>query len=89
MGLQVIGIDARDEGLELTRANGADVVIDARKGKDQVVQEVHRVTNGEGADATCNVSDAKTAAALACAVTKTHGKMIQVRSLVRFPEWCS
>ncbi|KAI7034135.1 HCP-like protein, partial [Hortaea werneckii] len=58
--------------------NGADVVVDARKGKAEAVKEVHAVTNGHGADATVNLSDAETAAALACAVTKMHGLMVQV-----------
>lgn len=78
IGIKVIGIDARDEGLALTKEHGADVVVDARKGKEAVVEEVKKVTGGEGADATVNVSDANSAAAMACAITKTHGKMIQV-----------
>ncbi len=52
LGLQVVGIDARDEGLELAKASGANVVIDARQGKDKVIEEVQKVTNGMGADAT-------------------------------------
>lgn len=78
LGLQVIAIDARDEGLELSKANGADVVLDARKGDKAVVEEVHKVTNGEGADSTVCISDADTAAATACAVTKMHGIMVQI-----------
>lgn len=78
LGLKVIGIDARDEGLALTKDNGADVVIDARKGKEANVKEVQEVTGGEGADSTVCISDAKTAAALACAVTRMHGIMVQV-----------
>jgi len=78
LGLKVIGIDARDEGLELSKESGADVVIDARKGDENVVKEVQRVTDGKGTDATVNISDAKAAAATACAVTKTHGLMIQI-----------
>lgn len=77
-GLQVIAIDARDEGLELSKKVGAQIVIDARKGDKGVVVEVHKVTNNQGADATINVSDANSAAATACAVTKMHGKMIQI-----------
>jgi alcohol dehydrogenase, propanol-preferring len=83
VGLKVIGIDARDEGLELSKEVGADVVIDARKGKDKVVEEVKKLTGGEGVDATVNVSDAKSAAALACAITKMHAKMIQVAQVRR------
>ncbi|KAF2108994.1 chaperonin 10-like protein [Lophiotrema nucula] len=78
LGLNVIGIDARDEGLELTKKNGADVVVDARLGKEKVVEEVKKVTNGEGAAATVNVSDNSKAAAISCAVTAMHGTMVQV-----------
>jgi len=78
LGLKIIGIDARDEGLALTKEYGADIVIDARKGKEEVVKEVHAVTNGMGADSTLCISDAQSAAGLACAVTKMHGVMVQI-----------
>jgi D-arabinose 1-dehydrogenase-like Zn-dependent alcohol dehydrogenase len=78
LGLKVIGIDARDEGLQLSKKYGADIVIDARKGDEHVVKEVHSVTGDAGADVTITLSDAKTAAATACAATKMHGTMIQV-----------
>ena len=78
MGLVVVGIDARNEGLELAKQNGADVVVDARVGKEKVVEEVQRVTNGHGVDSSITISDADGAAALACAITKMHGSMIQV-----------
>ena len=90
LGLNVIGIDARDEGLSLTKQNGADVVVDARKGKDAAVKEVQAITNGAGADATINLSDADSAAAIACAVTKMHGLMVQIAQpdnvVIPFPE---
>lgn len=78
MGLQVVGIDARDEGLELARQLGAHVVVDARVGKEKVVEEVNKVTNGLGVDSALTISDAPEAAALACAITKMHGTMIQI-----------
>ncbi|KAI5358536.1 Putative GroES-like superfamily, alcohol dehydrogenase-like, NAD(P)-binding domain superfamily [Septoria linicola] len=78
LGLKVIGVDARDEGLELTKHYGADIVIDARKGKDAVVKEVQAVTGGQGADASITLSDHKDAAAIACASTKMHGTMVQI-----------
>ena len=74
----MIEIDARDEGLELTKKGGADVVIDARGGHETVVKEVHKVTNGEGAAVCLNVSDAEKAMATSCAVTKMHGTVIQI-----------
>lgn len=78
LGLKVIGVDARDEGLSLSKEAGADVVIDARKGKEFVVQETQKVTNGAGADASVTISDADNAAAIACALTKMHGTMVQI-----------
>lgn len=78
LGWNVVGIDARDEGLELTRNAGADAVLDARTGIKTVVHEVLKVTNGAGVTATVNVSDANGAAAMACSVTKMHGTMIQL-----------
>ncbi|KAI4915421.1 uncharacterized protein J4E92_009375 [Alternaria infectoria] len=78
MGVNVVGIDARDEGLELTRLCGADVTVDARIGTEEVVKAVRACTGNEGVKATLNVSDAKESAALACAVTKMHGTMIQL-----------
>jgi len=77
-GLKVIGIDARDEGLELTRQCGADVTIDARTSHKDIVKAVHACTNNEGVMATLNVSDASTTAATACAITKMHGTMVQI-----------
>lgn len=84
LGLQVIAIDARDEGLELSRKVGAQIIIDARKGDKSIIEEVHKVTNNQGADAALNVSDANSAAATACAVTKMHGKMIQIAQVYSF-----
>ena len=77
-GLKVIGLDARDEGLELSKKCGADVIIDARRRKASVIQDVMNATNGRGAEATVNVSDHEDAAALACAITRPHGTMVQI-----------
>ncbi|OJD36838.1 alcohol dehydrogenase protein [Diplodia corticola] len=77
-GLCVVAVDARDEGLALAREAGADVVVDARAGKERVVEEVRAVTGGAGADATVTVTDARDAAALACAVTRVHGLVVQI-----------
>ncbi|KAK7962954.1 chaperonin 10-like protein [Apiospora aurea] len=78
LGLRVIGIDARDEALELSRGFGAEVVLDERKDKHEVVAEVRKVAGGDGADATIVLSDAPGAAALGCAVTRMHGTVVQV-----------
>lgn len=77
-GIKVIGVDARDEGIVLSGEAGADVVLDARLGKEHIARRVLEVTDGRGADATLNVSDAKLAAATACSITKNHGTMVQV-----------
>ncbi|KKY16792.1 putative zinc binding [Diplodia seriata] len=42
-GLRVVAVDARDEGLALAREAGADVVVDARGGKEKVVDEPDEV----------------------------------------------
>lgn len=78
MGLQVVGIDARDEGLDLAKSSGAHVVVDARLGMERVVEEVKKVTNGSGVDSAITISDTANAAALGCAITKMHGTMIQI-----------
>lgn len=83
MGLKVVGVDARDEGLNLSKQSGADIVVDARKEKSEFVQEVQRATGGGGVHATVNVSDAKSAAATACAITKMHGKVVQIAQVSR------
>jgi len=73
-----MGVDARDEGLELSSEYGADLVVDARKGMEEAVKEVMRATEGLGCHATVNLSEAASAAALACAITMMHGRMIQI-----------
>lgn len=77
-GLKVVGIDAREEGLALTREAGADLVVDAREGKEKVVEKVNAVTGGLGVDASCNVSDAKSAGPTAGAITRQHGTVVFV-----------
>lgn len=77
-GLNVIGVDARDDGLELSKILGADVVLDARQGKRDLVKQVQAVTGGRGADSTVVISDHNDAAAIGCAITKMHGDVIQI-----------
>ncbi|KAL2785342.1 NAD(P)-binding protein [Aspergillus keveii] len=78
MGLKVVGVDARDEGLGLSRECGADVVLDARSGKRAVAKEALAATGGGGVDAVINASGHDDAAALACAITRKHGLLVQV-----------
>ncbi|KAI1213653.1 GroES-like protein [Annulohypoxylon truncatum] len=85
-GARVVGVDARDEGLSVTRDAGADAVVDARgKSKDEVVAEVRRVITttmggkGEkGAHASIVLADAGGATALAAAATRMHGTLVQI-----------
>ena len=85
LGLVVVGVDARDEGLRLAKEAGADVVVDARMEKEKVVEDVRKATNGMGVDATITVSDGPTAAALACAITRMHGTMVQIAQVSSRP----
>lgn len=78
MGLRVVGVDAREEALELTREVGAEVVVDARAGREGVVRQVMERTEGRGVDATVVVSGAKEAAGMGCAMTRRHGTMVYV-----------
>lgn len=77
-GLKVVGVDARDEGLALSKQAGADILVDAREGKEANVKTVKEATGGILVDAAVNVSDANSAAGLACAITRMHGKMLQI-----------
>lgn len=76
-GLKVVGVDARDEGLALTKEMGADLVIDARKGKEAMVEEVNKATE-KGVSAVLELSGHPTAAETGGAITRNHGKFIQV-----------
>lgn len=78
LGMNVVGVDARDGALELTTKYGADVTLDARKGQEEVVKQVHAVTGGEGVKCTLNVSDNDSAMALSCAITRLHGDVVQI-----------
>ncbi|KAF8309504.1 GroES-like protein [Clavulina sp. PMI_390] len=79
VNLKVIGIDARSEGLELTRRARADVTIDALAGgNDGVVKAVQAATGGRGVSASIILTEHPTASATACAITKTHGTAVIV-----------
>ncbi|KAF2430779.1 GroES-like protein [Tothia fuscella] len=78
LGLRVIGVDATDKGLEVSRKHGADPVVDIRGGNIDVVRKVQTATGGKGAHATICLSDHKDASAIACALTRMHGTMIQI-----------
>ncbi|KAL4873482.1 hypothetical protein BDV12DRAFT_192464 [Aspergillus spectabilis] len=73
-GLRVVTVDTRDKGLEVCRKYQAEAVLDAREGTERVVQQVQVLI---GVNATINLSDHETAAALACAITRPHGTLAQ------------
>jgi propanol-preferring alcohol dehydrogenase len=83
LGLKAIGIDVREETLEVSRQVGADVTLDARQETVKVIGEVIKATEGVRADATLNLSNADSVAGLSCAVTKNHGVMIQIAQVSR------
>lgn len=76
-GVKVIGIDARDEGLDLTRKAGAHTTLDARMGQAKLVEEVNKYVKG-GVTRSIMVSDHPTAAPNACAITRRHGTVVVV-----------
>lgn len=78
LGIKTVGVDARDEGLALAKEAGCDVLLDARKGDKAIMDEIRKITGEEGVKATVNVSDAKFAAATACAMTRKHGLLVQI-----------
>lgn len=77
LGINIVAIDARDEGIALCYKAGAKHVLDARDGIDKVSEEVRRLTDGLGVHASINVSEHETSADLACNVTRMHGIMVQ------------
>lgn len=91
LGYNVIGVDARDEGVAMTKSYASSggssggsvlstqvIALDARDGKEQVVKQAQAVTGGRGADATLVLSDSAGAASLSAAITKMHGTMVQI-----------
>ena len=78
MGINVIGVDARNEGIALSKKVGCPHVFDARKGKEALVKDVQALTEGLGVEAAINTSEHETAAGFSCAITRMHGRMVQV-----------
>lgn len=77
-GLKVVGVDARDEGLDLSRKAAADMVLDARNDQKEVVKAVLDATEGKGVAASIVLSEAMSATGLACAITMKHGRIVQI-----------
>ncbi|KIX94948.1 uncharacterized protein Z520_09258 [Fonsecaea multimorphosa CBS 102226] len=77
-GMKVIAVEARDDGIEIAKKYGADHVLDAREGKDKVAERVRALTSPRGGvDATVNVSDHPSTAALSASITRSHGTVVQ------------
>ncbi|TDZ27724.1 alcohol dehydrogenase [Colletotrichum spinosum] len=92
-GISVVGVEARDVALDLTRRSGAQAV-DVRAGKDATVEQVRRIIGPRGAgrgdelcDATIVLSDAESAIHTAMTITKGHGLVVEVAQppRVNFP----
>ena len=66
---------------QLAEVCGADTVVDARQEKEKAVEEVKKVRGDQGADATLNVSDDRTAAALAAAIEATTANTATIQAL--------
>ena len=76
--LIVIGIDNRDEALSLAKSCGTDYLFDVRDGPASVIAAARAATDGFGADCTISMSFARESPALACAITRMHGTVLQV-----------
>ncbi|RFU74370.1 alcohol dehydrogenase -like domain-containing [Trichoderma arundinaceum] len=74
----VVAVDAREEGLELSRESGAQLVLDARKGKEALENAITEAIGDDKIKATIVLSDHDTACDTACAITRPHGTIIQV-----------
>lgn len=84
-GINVVGLDARDVGLDLSLKAGAKAAVDVRTGFDETVNAVRTAigprSQGRGddlCDAVIVLSDAPTAVKTAMAITKAHSVVIQV-----------
>jgi propanol-preferring alcohol dehydrogenase len=87
-GLKVVALDTRDEALALAKECGADIILNARDAN--VKEKIHEATGG-GAQATINLAEAAPTIPLACAITKTHGRLVQVaqvRSIFSVSKFC-
>lgn len=77
-GLKVVGVDARAGVLALIREAAADVIFDARVGNEKDGGGDAETHDGEWVHSALNVSDAKSAAPSAAAITREHGTVVQV-----------
>ncbi|PYH95548.1 NAD(P)-binding protein [Aspergillus ellipticus CBS 707.79] len=93
MGVNVVGVDGREVGLELSRRMGADLVVDVGVGAEALVRAVRGRVGEDGAegerlcDAAVVLSDAPGAVHTAMMITRCHGLVVQVAQpdKVEFP----
>ncbi|KAH0529027.1 hypothetical protein TsFJ059_003829 [Trichoderma semiorbis] len=77
-GVNVVAVDAREEGIELSRQCGAQLVLDARQGDEQLTTSITEAIGDDKIKATVVLSDHETACDTSCAITRPHGTIIQV-----------
>ena len=78
LGFKVLGVDASDGGIALTKKAGADAALDVRGGREKLLEGVKAATGGKLMVASVVVSDHDTATDTSCAITMNHGTVIQV-----------
>ncbi|KAK5140820.1 hypothetical protein LTR04_002837 [Oleoguttula sp. CCFEE 6159] len=78
LGFKVLGVDARDQGLALSKKAGATLVADARTGREELLKHITEATGGPLMAASIVLSDHVTASETACAITECHCDVIQV-----------
>lgn len=74
----MVAVDAREEGLELSRQSGAQIVLDARKGSEALEAAITEEIGDDKIKATIVLSDHETACDTACVMTRPHGTVVQV-----------
>lgn len=92
VGLKVIGVEARDQGVELSKKAGCDVVLDLREfahfkddttKNEAIAKAVSQAITGSssplaGVQASIILTDHTSAPSLACALTARHGVSVLV-----------
>lgn len=77
-GARVIAVDIGEDKLDLAAANGADELIDARKGS--IAAQVNSITGGRGADAAIDMVGARETLEAALASLGTGGRLVMIGS---------
>ncbi|TKA77264.1 hypothetical protein B0A49_03502 [Cryomyces minteri] len=78
LGYKVLGVDARDQGLALSKKAGATLVADVRTGREELLKHITDATGGPLMAASIVLSDHVTASETACVITESHCDVIQV-----------